>query len=61
MSEMNKEQEVFLKDAGRIIDKYSNDEEVMHRNLDALMEKELVNLGYKEAIQLIRKQIRWYA
>ena len=37
------------------------DEEVAHARTDRLMEEILIELGYQDGIERIRKATRWYA
>ena len=45
----------------QIIANNHDDQEFSHIELDKLMEKILIEHGYKEAVELIRRSSRWYA
>ena len=51
----------FTDSIRKILKTYSDDCEVSHLELDELMEKVLIELGYEEGIKLIKKSHRWYA
>ena len=51
----------FLESVKEIVEKYDDDPDVMHHELDCLMEDLLIVHGHVEAINLIREQTRWYS
>ena len=53
--------EEFVKEAEKIIKEHIGNPEAVHCRTDDLMENTLDELGYKEGVDLITKQERWYA
>ncbi len=53
--------EEFYKVISDIVINYAGDTEVLHSQIDVAMEKLLVELGYGDAIDVIRAQIGYYS
>jgi hypothetical protein len=53
--------EEFLNKIKHIEWMYSGDTEMMHSELDVAMENLLVELGYGESVEYLRRLERWYA
>jgi hypothetical protein len=51
----------FLQKVKQIERDYTHDVEAMHSRLDEAMEELLIDLGYGEAVEYVRKLERWYA
>lgn len=51
----------FLEKIKHIEWMYSGDTEMMHSELDVAMENLLVELGYGEAVEYLKRLERWYA
>ena len=51
----------FLEKIKHIEWMYSGDIEMMHSELDVAMENLLVELGYGEAVEYLKRLERWYA
>ena len=53
--------EEFKTQMQKIRDTVGGDEEVAHADMDDLMAKVLVELGYHDGIAIFDKQAKWYA
>ncbi|MBU0752400.1 MAG: hypothetical protein KJ787_14090 [Gammaproteobacteria bacterium] len=53
--------EEFAAQMQKIRDTVGGDEEVAHADMDNLMAKVLVELGYRDGIAIFDKQEKWYA
>ena len=53
--------EEFTKKMQQIFDDFGGDEEAAHGEMDDLMCEVLIELGYKEGIEIFDKQEKWYA
>ncbi len=53
--------EEFAKQMQQIFDDLVGDEEAAHGEMDDLMSKVLIELGYKDGIEIFNKQEKWYA
>lgn len=53
--------EEFAAQMQKIRDTVGGDEEVAHSEMDNLMAKVLVELGYRDGIAIFDKQGKWYA
>ena len=51
----------FLQKVKQIAWDYMSDAEVMHSMLDEAIEELLIDLGYGEAVEYVRRLERWYA
>ena len=45
----------------RIKDKYAGDTEMIHVEMDKLMCDILIDLGFKDGVEIIRNTNKWYA
>ena len=53
--------EEFSKSVREIVSAYDGDAEIYHGKIDDLMEELLIELGYGEGVELLRRPARWYA
>lgn len=53
--------EEFYKVISEIVINYAGDTEILHSQIDVAIEKLLVELGYGDAIDVIKAQGRWYS
>lgn len=53
--------EEFLEEVKRLSKEIGYDEEEFHCRTDDLMGNLLIDLGYRDGIELIRRHTRWYS
>jgi hypothetical protein len=53
--------EEFTERVRGIVEKLDGDAEAYHGAIDDLMEETLIELGYGEGVEMLRKPARWYS
>ena len=53
--------EEFAQRMQKLVDLYSEDEEILHSKLDELMMETLISLGYEKGVEIFDNAPKWYS